>query len=185
MGSLCFRLPLSLPLAARTTHGRHGILLHHTTHHSAGPCVRALSSRATLPLSAPSVILDVYLITKFAVGVFLRSVADGLRECTVPKNQPVALFESHPYRTQSCRALDCLLVSPGLSPGQSSPVLVVMWCRRGGGCRGCTAARCATYQSPLLRARGAVLRAASRARGAVAAGRLCRAPPRGRPRRKE
>jgi hypothetical protein len=69
-----------------------------STHHSSVPCVRALSSHDTLPLSTLPVSLDVYSTTKLALGVAFRSRAGTLRECTVPMNQPVAVFESQPCK---------------------------------------------------------------------------------------
>ena len=38
-----------------------------------------------------------YSTTKFAVGVFFRSDAEMVVECTVPTNQPVAALLSWPY----------------------------------------------------------------------------------------
>ena len=98
-------LRFSLPrrLASRNARCSRRLFLHEDPPFR-GPCVRALSSHATLLLIALSVkchlgrVLDREVCRRRLLEIGSRQ-ADRLRECTVPTNQPVALSESQPYRT--------------------------------------------------------------------------------------
>jgi hypothetical protein len=75
---------------------------------------------------APLVFLDVYLTTKLADGVFLISVADKVHDCTVPMNQPVALFVSQPCRI--VLPMISVLLHLGGERGAVFDDLVARWC---------------------------------------------------------